>query len=178
MGLPGRSGKTTVISRDDRNAAIARIGLISDTHGLLRPQAVSFLRGCDHIVHAGDIGGAELLDQLSELAPLTAVRGNNDTGSWAERLAQSELVHVDGVFIYALHDLAELDIEPTAAGVQVVVSGHSHKPSVERRQGVLYVNPGSAGPRRFKLPISVAELIVAGATVSARLVELAVDPNG
>jgi uncharacterized protein len=152
-----------------------RIGLISDTHGLLRPEAVSFLRGCDHIVHAGDIGDAEVLDQLSALAPLTAVRGNNDRGPWADRLAQTELVQVGGLLIYALHDIAELDIEATAAGVQVVVSGHSHKPLVLRRDGVLYVNPGSAGPRRFKLPISIGELLVDGALVSARLAELAVD---
>ncbi|MGH8588433.1 MAG: metallophosphoesterase family protein [Gammaproteobacteria bacterium] len=153
---------------------MARIGLISDTHGLLRPEAVAFLRGCDHIVHGGDIGHAGILAQLSTLAPLTAVRGNNDKGAWAEALAETEFVQLDEVFIYALHDVAQLDIDPNAAGVHVVVSGHSHKPSIERRDGVLYVNPGSAGPRRFQLPISVAELIVAGQAVSARLVELPV----
>ena len=153
---------------------MARIGLISDTHGLLRPEAVSFLRGCDHIVHGGDIGCAEILAQLSALAPLTAVRGNNDRGPWAERLAQTELVQIGNVWVYALHDIARLDIDPNGAGVHVVVSGHSHKPSVERRDGVLYVNPGSAGPRRFKLPIAVAELLVEGSAVSARLVELVV----
>jgi len=154
---------------------MGRIGLISDTHSLLRPEAISFLRGCDHIVHAGDIGHAGILDQLSTLAPVTAVRGNNDRGPWADRLAQTELVQVGELFIYAVHDIAELDIEPNAAGVQVVVSGHSHRPLVQRRDGVLYVNPGSAGPRRFKLPISVGELMVDGTGVSARLVELAVD---
>jgi uncharacterized protein len=153
---------------------MARIGLISDTHGLLRPEAVSFLRGCDHIVHGGDIGCAEILAQLSALAPVTAVRGNNDRGPWAERLAQTELVQIGKVWVYALHDIAQLDIDPNGAGVHVLVSGHSHKPSVERRDGVLYVNPGSAGPRRFKLPISVAELLVEGSAVSARLVELVV----
>ncbi len=153
---------------------MARIGLISDTHGLLRPEAVSFLRGCDHIVHGGDIGHAEILRQLSALAPVTAVRGNNDKGPWAERLAETELVQIGEVFVYALHDIAQLDIEPNAAGVHVVVSGHSHRPSAERRDGVLYVNPGSAGPRRFKLPISVGELVVAGHAVAARLVELVV----
>jgi uncharacterized protein len=153
--------------------AMARIGLISDTHGLLRPQAVSFLRGCDHIVHGGDIGRAAILAQLSELAPITAVRGNNDAGIWAEHLPQAELVQIGQVCIYVLHDLAQLDIDPKAAGVHVVVSGHSHKPSVGRRDGILYVNPGSAGPRRFIFPISVAELIVADGAVSARLVELA-----
>jgi uncharacterized protein len=151
----------------------ARIGLISDTHGLLRPEAISFLRGCDHIVHGGDIGHAGILAQLSALAPVTAVRGNNDAGVWAEGLAQIQFVQIGEIFIYALHDIAELDIDPKGAGVHVVVCGHSHKPSVDRRDGVLYVNPGSAGPRRFRLPISVAELIVTGADVSARLVELA-----
>ena len=152
---------------------MARIGLISDTHGLLRPRAVSFLRGCDHIVHGGDIGHAAILAQLSALAPITAVRGNNDAGVWAVRLPQAELVQIGEVYIYVLHDVAQLDIDPKAAGVHVVVSGHSHKPSVGRRDGILYVNPGSAGPRRFMLPISVAELIVADGAVSARLVELA-----
>jgi len=152
---------------------MARIGLISDTHGLLRPQAVSFLRGCDHIVHGGDIGRAAILAQLSALAPITAVRGNNDTGVWAEHLPQAALVQIGEVHIYVLHDVARLDIDPKAAGVHVVVSGHSHKPSVGRRDGILYVNPGSAGPRRFMFPISVAELIVADGAVSARLVELA-----
>jgi putative phosphoesterase len=153
---------------------VARIGLISDTHSLLRSEAISFLRGSAHIVHAGDIGNAEILEQLSELAPVTAVRGNNDRGAWAEHLRQVELVRIGEVFIYALHDIAQLDIDPNAAGVNVVVSGHSHQPAMQRRDGVLYVNPGSAGPRRFKLPISVGELIVEGATVSARLVELTV----
>jgi putative phosphoesterase len=153
---------------------MARIGLISDTHGLLRPEAVSFLRGCDHIVHGGDIGHAEILSQLSALAPVTAVRGNNDNGSWAERLAQTEFVQIGEIFVYALHDIAQLDIEPGGAGVHVVISGHSHKPSVQHRDGVLYVNPGSAGPRRFTLPISVAELVVEGRAVSARIVELEV----
>jgi hypothetical protein len=154
---------------------MARIGLISDTHGLLRPDAVLFLRGCDHIVHAGDIGDAGVLAELSALAPLTAVRGNNDRGPWADRLAQTELVQVGELFIYALHDIAELDIEPGGAGVHVVVSGHSHKPLVQQRDGVLYVNPGSAGPRRFRLPISVGELMVHGTAVTARLIELTAD---
>jgi putative phosphoesterase len=153
---------------------MSRIGLISDTHGLLRPEAVSFLRGCDHIVHGGDIGHAAVLSELSALAPVTAVRGNNDRGPWAERLAQTEFVQIGEVCVYALHDIAQLDIDPSGAGVQVVVSGHSHKPLIERRDGVLYVNPGSAGPRRFKLPISVGELLVEGGAVSARLVELEV----
>jgi hypothetical protein len=148
-----------------------RIGLISDTHGLLRPEALAFLQGSDHIVHGGDICDAGVLEALSAIAPLTAVRGNNDHGAWALRLRKTELVQLGDVFVYAIHDLAQLDIDPGAAGVQVVVSGHSHKPAVERRGGVLYVNPGSAGPRRFRLPISLGELTVSGSSVSARIVE-------
>ena len=149
-----------------------RVGLISDTHGLLRPEALAFLEGSDRIVHGGDICDVGVLEALAAVAPVTAVRGNNDHGSWASRLRETELFQVGEVFVYAIHDLAHLDIEPRSAGVQVVVSGHSHKPSVERRDGVLYVNPGSAGPRRFKLPISVGELTVTGSSVSARIVEL------
>jgi uncharacterized protein len=149
-----------------------RVGLISDTHGLLRPEAVAFLRGSDFIVHAGDIGDADVLRDLEAVAPVTVVRGNNDKGSWAESIAETEVLQVGDVFIYVLHNVAELDLDPVAAGFQVVVSGHSHRPSVEERDGVLYVNPGSSGPRRFKLPIAVAELEVAGRSVRAKLVEL------
>src|SRR4029450_803913 len=137
---------------------MARVGLISDTHGLLRPEALAFLRGSDFIVHAGDIGNAGVLDELRALAPLTVVRGNNDTGAWAGGIAETQILQIGDVFIYVLHNLAELDLDPVAAGYQVVVSGRSHHPLVERRGGVLYVTPGSAGPRRFKLPIAVAEL--------------------
>ncbi|MGJ7569085.1 metallophosphoesterase family protein [Variovorax sp. RB2P76] len=151
-----------------------RIGLISDTHGLLRPQAVAALRGSDFIVHGGDIGNAGILDALRAMAPLTVVRGNNDREPWAEGIAETERVAFGGVHLHALHDLAQLDIDPAAAGVRVVVSGHSHKPKIEERGGVLYVNPGSAGPRRFTLPIAVAELLIDGDAVSARIVELAV----
>lgn len=149
-----------------------RVGLISDTHGLLRPEARAFLRGSDFIVHGGDIGDPAILGELESLAPLTAVRGNVDQGPWAERLREREFVQVGGVLICAVHDLAQLGIEPGGAGIQVVVSGHSHKPLIEKRSGVLYVNPGSCGRRRFKLPISVGELVVRGSSVSARLVEL------
>ena len=150
-----------------------RVGLISDTHGLLRPEAKAFLGGCAHIVHGGDIGHAGILAELGALAPVTAVRGNNDRGAWAESVRETELLRVGGVCVYAIHDLAELDIEPAAAGIHVVVSGHSHKPRVVERDGVLFVNPGSAGPRRFKLPVSVAELVIAhSGAVSARIVEL------
>jgi|SRR5687767_13332714 putative phosphoesterase len=149
-----------------------RVGLISDTHGLLRPEAIAFLRGSDVIVHAGDIGNASVLKELKALAPLTVVRGNNDKGRWAEKIAEAEVLRIDDVFIYVLHNLADLDLDPVAAGFQVVVSGHSHQPSVEERDGVLYVNPGSSGPRRFKLPIAVGELEVAGQSAKAKLVEL------
>jgi putative phosphoesterase len=152
-----------------------RVGLISDTHGLLRPEARAFLVGCDYIVHGGDIGSAEILDELAGLAPLIAVRGNNDTAPWAARLPLSELIRVGNVFVYVIHNLAELDIDPGAAGVRVIVSGHSHKPVIEERDGILYVNPGSSGPRRFKLPISVGEITVSGGAVNARLVDLAGD---
>jgi putative phosphoesterase len=151
-----------------------RVGLISDTHALLRPEAVTFLRGSDHIIHAGDIGDAAVLRQLDLLAPVTAVRGNNDKGPWAEAIPESQVLRVDDVFMYVLHDLAALDLDPGAAGFQVVVSGHSHQPLVETRGGVLYVNPGSSGPRRFKLPVAVAELDIAGHSVKARVVELEV----
>lgn len=150
---------------------MTRIGLISDTHGLLRPEALTFLQGCDHIVHGGDIGGPEILAQLEAIAPLTAVRGNNDREPWAGAVPETDLVQVGGVFLYALHDLAELDIDPAAAGVQVVVSGHSHRPLIDWRGEVLYINPGSAGPRRFRLPIAVAELVVAGGAITPRIVE-------
>jgi putative phosphoesterase len=153
---------------------VARIGVISDTHGLLRPEAVAFLRGSEFIVHGGDVGHAGILDNLRSIAPVTAVRGNNDKGPWAESLAHTEVLQVESVLIYVIHDLAELDLDPAAAGFRVVVAGHSHKPTVHEQGGVLYVNPGSAGPRRFKLPISVAEIIVVGATAQARVEELEV----
>jgi uncharacterized protein len=151
---------------------LQRVGLISDTHGLLRPEALSYLRGSDCIVHAGDIGDAKVLEALRKLAPLTVVRGNNDEGPWADGIAETAVLKVEDVSIYVLHNLDELDLDPAAAGYQVVVAGHSHRPSVGERDGVLYVNPGSAGPRRFKLPIAAAELRVAGQSVKAKLAEL------
>jgi putative phosphoesterase len=149
-----------------------RIGLISDTHGLLRPEARAFLVGCDYIVHGGDIGSAGILDELGAIAPLIAVRGNNDTAPWAAALRETELVRLGGVFVYVIHDLAELDIEPAATGVRAIISGHSHKPDVGERGGVLYINPGSSGPRRFKLPISIGEIMIAGSRMTARVVDL------
>lgn len=152
-----------------------RIGLISDTHGLLRPQALTALRGCEHIVHAGDIGNPEILEQLGAVAPVTVVRGNNDTAAWAADLAEIAQLKIEQTAIYVLHDLKQLNIDPAQAGFQVVIAGHSHCPLVERRSDVLYVNPGSAGPRRFSLPITVAELLIAGASVSAHIIELSTD---
>jgi len=149
-----------------------RIGLISDTHGLLRPEALAFLRGCDHIVHGGDIGEQRILDELATIAPVTAVRGNNDTAIWAKDVPETALIELGGVRLYAIHDLAQLAVDPVAAGVRVVVSGHSHRPLAQERDGVLYINPGSAGPRRFKLPISAAELLLDGDAVTPRIVEL------
>jgi uncharacterized protein len=150
-----------------------RVGLISDTHGLIREEALKALAGCAHIIHAGDIVTPGILERLRAIAPLTAVRGNNDKGDWARVLPEFEVVEFGPVLVYVRHDRAELDIDPSAAGFQVVVCGHSHKPAVETREGVLYVNPGSAGPRRFKLPIAVGELRIEGDHVEARIVELA-----
>ena len=150
-----------------------RVGLISDTHGLLRAEALALLRGCDHIVHGGDVGGAAILDALRDIAPVTAVRGNNDKGAWAETLAETQQIELGGVRLYVINDLATLDVDPRAAGIDVIVSGHSHKPSVERRDGVLHVNPGSAGRRRFRLPIALALMTIEDGVASARIVEIA-----
>jgi putative phosphoesterase len=149
-----------------------RIGLISDTHGLVRPQALAHLAGCDAIVHAGDIVRPDILDLLAGIAPLTAVRGNNDHGPWADALPEAALLQAGAVALWVLHDLADLRRLPPPPGASVVVCGHSHKPLVARRDGLLVVNPGSAGPRRFSLPISVGELRVHGTEVDARLVTL------
>ena len=154
--------------------SLDHIGIISDTHGLVRPEALDALRGAELILHAGDIGNPDVLETLKSIAPVVAVRGNNDKGVWAEVLPEWEVVQIGTVYIYMIHDVKEIDLNPAAAGFQVVVSGHSHKPSVEDRRGVLYVNPGSAGPRRFSLPVSVARLSVRGETVSAELLELSI----
>ena len=148
-----------------------RIGLISDTHGLLRPEALDVLRGSDFIVHAGDIGEG-ILEPLATIAPVTAVRGNNDRAPWAERIAETEWLRFGELTLHVLHDLADLFVDPKGAGIDVVVTGHSHRPKIERRSGVLYVNPGSAGPVRFNLPVSVALLQISGKEVTARIVEL------
>jgi putative phosphoesterase len=148
------------------------IGVISDTHGLLRPEAVAALAGVERIVHAGDIGSPEVIAALQRIAPVSAVRGNNDREAWAADIPETEVVEVGAVSLYVLHDLHELDLDPRAAGFAAVIAGHSHQPRREERDGVLYLNPGSAGPRRFKLPISLARLTVAGRRVQAKLVTL------
>jgi putative phosphoesterase len=149
-----------------------RVGLVSDTHGLLRPEVRAFLMGSDYIVHGGDVGDSKILDELAVIAPLIAVRGNNDRETWAADLRETELIRVGNIFVYVIHNLAELDIDLDAVGVRVVVSGHSHKPMVEERDGILYINPGSCGPRRFKLPISFGEITVSGSAVKARIVDI------
>ena len=151
------------------------IGIISDTHGLLRPEAVLALRGSDLIIHAGDVGHPEILDELRLIAPTCAVRGNVDTARWAKTLPATEVVEAAGLQLYVLHDLATLDLDPKSAGFAAVISGHSHKPSADMRHGVLYLNPGSAGPRRFKLPICLARLRVTGSELRHELVELQID---
>jgi uncharacterized protein len=149
------------------------VGVISDTHGLLRPEAIGKLAGVDHVVHAGDIGSPEILDRLREIAPVTAVRGNNDKGAWAKEIPEAQLLDLNGRRLYVLHDISALDLDPAAAGIAVVIAGHSHKPAAAERNGVLFLNPGSAGPRRFKLPISVATLRIYAKSVRAEIHELA-----
>jgi putative phosphoesterase len=150
------------------------IGVISDTHGLLRPEALEALRGAQHIIHAGDVGAPDVLAALAEIAPVTAVRGNNDKGAWAAHLPETAVFATDGISIYVLHDLAQLDLDPVAGGFGVVVAGHSHQPAQDRRNGVLFFNPGSAGPRRFRLPICVGRLHVDGGSARGELVTLGV----
>jgi putative phosphoesterase len=153
-----------------------RVGLISDTHGLLRPEALDALRGSDHIIHAGDIGESQVLEQLATIAPVTMVRGNNDTADWCRRLPLTTELVIRDVHIHVVHDLGQLDRFLAAHSVDVVVSGHSHVPKIERKQGVLFVNPGSAGPRRFSLPVSIAKLVVVGREIAAEVVTLSLLP--
>ena len=148
------------------------MGVISDTHGLLRDEAVAALQGSELIIHAGDIGKPEVLERLRDIAPVYAVRGNNDRDAWARALPLTEVVEVGALHFYLLHDIADLDIDPAAAGMAAVITGHSHKPVAQVRDGVLFLNPGSAGPRRFKLPISVALVEVSGSELKTRIVQL------
>jgi hypothetical protein len=145
------------------------LGVISDTHGLVRPEALAALAGVERIVHAGDIGAPAVLDALARIAPVTAVRGNNDREGWAARIPETEVVEVGGLSLYVLHDLHELDLDPRAAGFAAIIAGHSHQPRQEERDGVLYLNPGSAGPRRFKLPVSLAVLTIADGRITPEL---------
>ena len=149
-----------------------RIGVISDTHGLLRPEAVQALQGADHLLHIGDVGKPEILDELRKIAPLDVVRGNVDRGSWADQLSVTEVVELGGHLIYMLHILEELDLDPAAADFRVVLFGHSHQPTSYEKEGVLYLNPGSAGPRRFSLPVSLAWLNVRGPFVESEIIHL------
>ena len=180
--MPQANDATTARARHDddrpeppRRPPIVRVGLISDTHGLLRPEAVDALRGCDRILHAGDIGDATILDRLAAIAPTTAIRGNNDTDDWARALGDAVTLRIDGVAIHVVHDLKTLPAHPPEGAVDVIVAGHSHRPLVERRDGVLIVNPGSAGRRRFRLPITVGELVVRNGVVDARIVALPIE---
>ena len=148
------------------------VAVVSDTHGLIRPELLRALRGAVRILHAGDVGSPEVLEALRAIAPVVAVRGNNDRGAWAAKLPLHEVVEVGGRLLYVLHDLSELDLDPAAAGFHAVVSGHSHRPKLERRDGVLYLNPGSAGPRRFSLPVAFAKLRVGGKMLRGEIIEL------
>jgi uncharacterized protein len=153
------------------------IGVISDTHGLLRTEALEALRESDHIIHAGDVGSPEILETLSAIAPVTAIRGNVDKAAWSRKLPETQVLELGGIFIYVLHDQAQLDLKPKAAGFAVVVSGHSHVPKQETRGGVLFFNPGSAGPRRFKLPVSVGKLILEDGGVRGEILQLQVNQS-
>ena len=156
-----------------RRGAPIRVGVISDTHGLLRPEALRALRGSDLIIHAGDVGAPAVLDRLRDVAPTFAVRGNNDKGAWAAKLPITADIEVGDIRVHVVHEIAHFELDPKAAGIAAVISGHSHRPSVEVRDGILYLNPGSAGRRRFTLPIAVARLSVSGRRVRSKIVQLA-----
>jgi len=149
-----------------------RIGIISDTHGLLRPEIIEQLAGSDHVIHAGDIGAPEVIEGLREIAPTTAVRENIDVGTWAKDYPDTQLVVLGGRAFYVLHNLNEIDVDPAASGIDVVVSGHSHRPRIETKARVLYINPGSAGPRRFKLPIALALLTISDHTIVPQIIQI------
>ncbi len=149
-----------------------KIGVISDTHGLLRAEAIAALQGSDYIIHAGDIGDSGILATLTTIAPVTAIRGNTDHEAWARKIPTTDLLEVGDVSIYILHNLAQLDLKPEAAGFSVVVYGHTHKPEQETKNDVLYFNPGSAGPKRFKLPVTLGRLVVEGHTVRGEILQI------
>jgi uncharacterized protein len=148
------------------------VGVISDTHGLLRPEAVATLQGSDYIIHAGDVGDPAILKRLKEIAPVTAVRGNVDRGSWAKKILETNVLEINGLSIYVLHDLNQLDLNPEAARFSAVVSGHSHMPKQETKNGVLYFNPGSAGPKRFKLPVTVGRIRIQDGKLHGEILQI------
>jgi putative phosphoesterase len=162
----------TIVTGNQATDKPVVLGVISDTHGLLRPAALKALRGSHRILHAGDVGDPEILETLAQIAPVTAIRGNVDTEPWAHALPETEIVEAGGLSIYMLHDLGQLDLSPGAAGFRVVIYGHSHQPKIEERNGVLYFNPGSAGPRRFHLPVSVGKLKIASGIAQAAIMYL------
>lgn len=150
------------------------IGIISDTHNLLRLEAVNALKGSDIIIHAGDIGSSEIIDRLKNIAPVYAVRGNTDRSPWGDTLPTTDIIEISGKFLYVLHNIHEIDVAPVAAGFDAVISGHSHKPNIENKNGVFFINPGSAGPRRFSLPVTIARLQIVGESISCDIIELVV----
>ena len=150
------------------------VGVISDTHGLLRPEAFTALRSSEHVIHAGDIGAPGIIPELERIAPVTAIRGNVDREPWTNRFPETEVVELGGLQLYIIHDLNALDLNPRAAGFAAVISGHSHQPKQELKDGVLYFNPGSAGPRRFRLPVSIGTLEVSGSRINGKIIELKV----
>ncbi len=160
------------MASQDKITERCTIGVISDTHGLLRPKAVRELEGSDFIVHAGDIGNPEVLRALKAIAPLFSVRGNTDSGSWLKGIPPAESVQLCGSFFHILHDLGKLDLDPMAAGIHVIISGHSHIPAISRQNGILYLNPGSAGPRRFNLPITLGRITIQGKELSPEIISL------
>lgn len=155
-----------------KDGGVHRVGVVSDTHGLVRPGLLAAFSDADLIIHAGDIGNGRVLDELRARAPVVAVRGNMDEGPWARGLRETEVVEIGGTLLYVLHDVEKLDLDPAAAGFRAVISGHSHQPSQFRRNGVLFLNPGSAGPRRFRLPVSAAVLVLRGETLGAEVIAL------
>jgi uncharacterized protein len=168
MSAPETQSATT------QSARAIILGVISDTHGLMRPQALAALQGCDLIIHAGDVGSTDVIKELSGVAPTCVVRGNVDTGSWATALPMTEFVEIGGRRFYVLHEISQLDFDPADLSCAAVVYGHSHQPSIETREGVLFLNPGSAGPRRFKLPVTVARIDLSGPRMRPKIVELQV----
>jgi len=160
------------MNKSDKKTGPFSIGVISDTHGLLRPGTIDALQGVDLIIHAGDVGAPMIIDELRATAPVIAVRGNMDSGGWAYKLNRTETVEKSGMLFYVLHDISRLDLDPALSGIKAVISGHTHAPSIKRHKGVLYLNPGSAGPRRSKQPPSVAVIEVKGKSLDARIIEI------